>query len=43
MGECLIQHPFVQTYLVLVAAVAIAVFWDRLRHPSAPEDDSPVE
>jgi hypothetical protein len=43
MGQYLIQHPFVQSYLVIVAAMAVAVFWDRLRHPPASEDDSPAE
>ena len=43
MGQYLINHPLIQSYLIIVAALAIAICWDRLRTPPAPEDESPVE
>ena len=40
MGTLLLHNPWVQFYLLYVAALFVACIWDYLRNPPAIQDDS---
>ena len=42
MGIQLLRNPWVQFYLVYVAALVVACIWGSLRHPSPTENDTPT-
>jgi hypothetical protein len=42
MGEILLHHRLVQFYLLYVAGLFVAFFWDYLHIPPASGDDTPA-
>jgi hypothetical protein len=43
VGSMLLRDPWVRAYLVMVGWLALAVLWDRLRHPPARQTSQPGE